>query len=141
MVDIAVTPANVRPDTTKNLVRGISGEALVAGQLCYKDPTLGTWFRWDDDVGAASLLQTELAIAMCSTPGAAQAITLQNDPDSSVNLGATLVAGTTYVGSDTAGGIRPFVDLSTGDTVAIVGIATATSLIKLGIKNTGVASV
>jgi hypothetical protein len=140
MTDISVTAANVRPDTTKNLIRGTSGEAITAGQLCYKDATLGTWFKWDDDAASAAT-QTELAIAMCSAPGAAQPIVLQNDPDSMVNLGATLVAGTTYVGSDTGGGIRPFADLSTGDIVAIVGIATTTALLKVNLKNTGVGSV
>ena len=55
MADITVTAANVRPDTSKGLVQGTSGAAITAGQLCYKDPTLSTWFPGQLPLGNAVL--------------------------------------------------------------------------------------
>mgnify|MGYP001559470502 CR=1 FL=1 len=137
MADIIVTAANVRPDTTKPLVRGTAGEAITAGQLCALNAS-NLWVKYDSNlVGVSSLLV--LAIAMNNAPSANQPIDLQSADGASVNLGATLVVGTIYAASETAGGIAPVADLVTGETVSIVGVATTSALITLAIRNFAVA--
>jgi hypothetical protein len=51
------------------------------------------------------------------------------------NAGATLVAGTAYYVSDTAGGIKPMADLDPGDIPLYLGTAYTTSLMFLGPVN------
>ena len=57
----------------------------------------------------------------------------------SIDLGATLTVGETYVVSTNVGAIAPIGDLTTGDYTKILGVATATDALKLGIYNSGVA--
>jgi hypothetical protein len=53
-------------------------------------------------------------------------------------VGATLTVGKTYVVSDTAGGIMPIDDLSSGDYSTILGTASTTTQLDLNIRASGV---
>jgi hypothetical protein len=53
-------------------------------------------------------------------------------------VGATLAVGKTYVVSDTAGGIMPIDDLSSGDYSTILGTASTTTQLDLNIRASGV---
>jgi hypothetical protein len=52
-------------------------------------------------------------------------------------VGATLSVGKTYVVSDTAGGIMPIDDLSSGDYSTILGTASTTTQLDLNIRASG----
>ena len=138
MTIVAVTPANVRQDTTKGLVRGLSGAAILAGQLCYQDPTLLTWFPFDADAASASTFLT-LGVAVNSAPAAAQPVSLQSEPGARVTIGGTLVAGTSYWASGTAGSIQDAAP-DTADISVFVGVAATTAIITLALRNFAVAA-
>ena len=53
-------------------------------------------------------------------------------------IGATLTAGVAYYLSDTAGGICPVADLSTGEYPCLVGIATSTTVLDVRFQYSGV---
>lgn len=56
-----------------------------------------------------------------------------------INLGATLAVGKVYVLS-TAGAIAPVDDIAGSEFVTVLGIATTTALLKMGIVQSGVAA-
>jgi hypothetical protein len=56
-----------------------------------------------------------------------------------IDLGATLTVGETYYVSDTAGAIMPSADVSSGEYVTALGVATAADTINLDINASGIA--
>ena len=55
-----------------------------------------------------------------------------------IDLGATLTLAEIYCLSDVAGAIRPEGDNATGDFVTVLGVATATNNLRIGILASGV---
>jgi len=140
MALVTVTAANVRKDTTKGTIRGLSSVAITAGQLCYQvDATANTWAPYDADA-TGNLTQLVLAFALNSAPGASQPVELQNESGASYTVGGTLVAGTEYWASSTVGQIQDAAP-TTGAAAVFCGVATSAALLTLAIKNFGVASV
>lgn len=133
MADITVTPANVAPTTTTVPYQGTSGEAITAGQDCYLDPTTNTVKKAVNT--AATAAANIKGVALNSTPGSGQPITLA--VGGHYNPGATVVPGTVYCLSATAGGICPVADLASGHVTSVLGVATAANDILLGIINSG----
>lgn len=133
MADITVTAANVRPDTTKGLVTGLAGGAITAGQLCYQDATLGTWLTFDADTGTPNV-NLVLGIAMNSAPAAAQPVSLQSAAGADVTIGGTVVSGTSYWASGTAGGISIGLP-TTGQNATLVGLGISATKIRLLLNN------
>ena len=64
---------------------------------------------------------------------------MQEGPGGLVNLGATLVVGQVYCVSATAGAICPYADLTTGEFVCILGIATSAALLQTSYTYSSVA--
>jgi len=89
-----------------------------------------------DSDNASSNIRTLIGIAL---HGASSGQPIAFQTAGSITIGGTVVQGTVYLGSDGAGGIRPAVDLNSGDFTSVVGIATSAAAIKLGILNGGVA--
>ena len=59
-------------------------------------------------------------------------------PGAVLNLGATLGVGTLYSLSTNAGKIQPVADLTTGETVSLLGAGQTAALFLLNIWNTGI---
>ncbi|SNZ21718.1 hypothetical protein [Cohaesibacter gelatinilyticus] len=133
MADLTITAASVVKGANAVLEAGTAGAAITAGQVVYRDSSY-KYQLCDADSATADAKK----IRGVALNGASDGQPLTILKSGKVTIGATLVAGTTYVLSDTAGGIAPQADLGSGDDVAILGAATSTSEINVAINNTGV---
>ena len=135
MADITVTAANVAPGTGAVIDRRYNfGATVTAGQVVYLDTATNTWKLADNDSSATTAVLGGVALHGGASGQPAAVLTGGN-----YNPGATVVVGTIYVLSSTAGGICPAADLGSGDYVAKLGIATTASNIAVAIQVSGVA--
>jgi hypothetical protein len=134
--DLAITAASVVPGTDAVIATGTACETLTAGQAVYKAATSGKWCKADADSATAEVRQAK-GVAL---NGASLNQPLAVQTGGTVTIGATLTAGAPYWLSGTAGGIAPTADLSTGEYVDLVGLATSTTVLKLNFTYTGVAT-
>jgi hypothetical protein len=132
MADIAITAANVIGDGASPRETMTAGAAISAGQAVYLDTSVNKYKLSDSNLTGA---KTCRGIALNSA-AAGQPLTIQRSGP--VTIGGTLVKGTTYCQSTTAGGICPQADITTGGDVVVLGIATSTTVLQLNIQNTGV---
>lgn len=132
MADIAITATSVVGSGSATRETGSAGEAITAGQAVYLDSATNKYKLSDANATGA---KTVRGIAL---NGAAlnQPVVVQKDGP--ITIGATLVAGTTYCLSATAGGICPQADLTTGDDVVVIGVAASTSVLNINIQTPGV---
>jgi hypothetical protein len=134
MTDLAVTAANVVAGADVARVFGQAGEAITAGQVVYLDGTAKKWKLADSNsstVGANKAGGIALNSAALNQP-----IAVATSGD--VTIGATLTAGSAYYLSETPGGIQPVADLTTGENVCLLGIATSTTVLAVAIQAPGV---
>ena len=135
MADLSSTAASVGLICDSGSERKVQvGEAVTQGQPLYLNATDGKHYQCDADDTAAKAE----AVGIALTPAGADGYTVMARYESTLNLGATLVVGETYVLSGTKGGICPIGDLATGDWVTHLGIAITTAHLKMGIKISGV---
>lgn len=132
MADLTITAANVGVSTksTKLIIVQV-GEAVTQGQPGYATS--------DDEYFRADADDTELkakASGIFMTAAAANKYAIFAT-GGSVDVGATLAIGETYVVSDTVGGIKPIGDLASGDYVTHLGVASATNQLDIDINATG----
>jgi hypothetical protein len=133
MVDISITATLVIPGSDAVIDRGgFAGAAITAGQIVYKEAATGLIKLADADSATAEV-KVPYGIALNSA-AIGQPVAVQTS--GSITIGGTLVAGTPYYLSDTAGGIRTTPD--TGDRVVQLGLATSTTVLALRIQDTGV---
>ncbi|RMG90115.1 MAG: hypothetical protein D6706_20155 [Chloroflexi bacterium] len=136
MADLVITAANVLASSSASVASGIAGATITAGQPLYKDSA---------DAYALKPAQADAAttdeVVGVALHGAADGQPIQYVvSDSALNLGATLVAGQVYVlSAASAGGVAPISDLTSGNYVSVLGVATTTSTLKLHVINSGVA--
>lgn len=132
MANLVQTAANVLDQAGANYQLGRFGATVTAGQTVYYDSATGTW-----KLGQATT-QAAAAVKGVALDGGAsgQWGVIQTDGD--VNVGATLVVGTTYAVSAAAGAICPVADLVTTNWVCILGTAISASVLRLKINATGV---
>jgi len=134
MADITQTAANVAL-SSGSAKYGQAGGTITAGMPVYKDSADG------DDLKAC---QADDVVAQAACVGIALNSASDKQPlvyaptGSVVNLGATLTVGKVYCVSANAGAIAPVDDLTTGDYVTVLGVATTAALITLGIIVSGV---
>lgn len=134
MVDISITPANVKPGTNSTQKRGIAGATILAGQLVVLDPSTKKYVLADTNHATPELREPDgIALHGASLD---QPIAIHTAGD--ITIGATLIAGTDYWGSDTPGGICPRADVGSGEKVVQVGIAKSTSLLAVALQKPGV---
>jgi hypothetical protein len=139
---ITVTPANVLSGTGAATEVGIAGEAITAGQTVYKKTLDGFFWKADADataVGANAEIDNVYGISLTNS-AAGQPITVQKSGD--IICGGTVVPGTMYVQSGTAGCFTAIANLTTanlGDYVITIGMAITTSVIHMMVYRTGVA--
>lgn len=133
MADLTITAANVVKGANSRIEQGTAGAAITAGQVVYKD-----------DAGKYQLADNDSATAEAKAPrGIALNGAAANQPlailrHGDLTIGATLVAGTTYCLSSTAGGICPQADVASGDDVVVMGVAKTAAVLAVSIQIPGV---
>jgi hypothetical protein len=133
--DLSVSAASVVAGSTAITSVGTAGETITAGQQLYLSPTTNKWMKADNNSATAAVrVATATALTGSSLN---QPIVVQKSGD--VTIGATMTAGVAYYLSDTPGGICPVGDLASGEYPQIVGIATSTTVLRLGYQASGVA--
>lgn len=133
MAVLAITAANVAKGANANTKNGTAGAAITQGQPVYIDATAKTLFPADADVLASAAV---VGIAL-NAASAGQPVTYQTSGP--ITIGATVVTGTAYYASTTAGAVCLESDLASGDFATFLGFATSTTVITLDIKASGVA--
>lgn len=140
MAAITVTAANVNiGDLNVRLDRVTGGEAITQGMPVYKSTATNPakYYKADSNASAAAATAVGIALTACSGDGAY--FVMMSGNEVLINLGATLVVGTTYCVGSTAGQIVPIADLTTGDYPFILGTATTAALLKTAFAGAGVA--
>jgi hypothetical protein len=133
--DLSVTAANVIAGSTGRVDRtAVAGEAITQGQAVYKASVSQKWMKADADSATAEARQAS-GIAL---NGASLNQPLAVQTGGSITIGATLTAAAPYYLSGTAGGVAPAADLSTGEYVDLICLATSTSVCALQFAYTGV---
>ncbi|KEA07484.1 hypothetical protein [Rhizobium rhizogenes] len=132
MTDIVITPSLVIAGTNATRDIGTAGEAIVAGKPVYFDSTVNKW-KLSDNNGTGTRQVHGIALNGASLN---QPVSVAKGGD--VTIGATLTAGVAYYLSATAGGICPVADLTTGMDTILIGLAKSTTVLGIGISDSGV---
>ncbi len=135
-LDVTVTPANVQHSSKANLITGIAGETIDQGEVLYRDGSVSP---------AVLMLAVNSSAATAKCVGFAQSAAAEGQPctysddDPDYNPGGTVVVGTRYFVSNTAGKVAPAADIGSAEYVSLVGIATVADKLPINIINSGIA--
>lgn len=137
MADISVTANSVAVAANGVVERTYNaGATITAGQAVYLDSS-NTWQLAQAD-GTAAEAGSGLNFGI-SLHASVSGQPLAVQTGGTITIGATVVAGTPYVVSATAGGIAPFADLVSTNRVTYLAYATTTGILDLNFKKyTGV---
>ncbi|MDX0065902.1 hypothetical protein GOB13_23400 [Sinorhizobium meliloti] len=132
MADLSINSALVVGGTNSTRDTGTAGEAITAGQSIYLDATTNKWMISDNNgTGTRTVHGISLNGASLNQP-----VSIHKSGD--ITIGATLVVGTDYWLSGTAGGICPRADLVAGMDAIQIGIAKSTTVLSVDIQDPGV---
>jgi hypothetical protein len=134
MADLSITAANVGATSSSVTSLVQVGETVTQGQPGYRKALDGLYYKADANASSATAEALGVFLTGASTNGYALFCT-----SGSYLAGATLTVGETYVVSATAGGIAPVADVTTGWYVTILGVASSSSTLALGIFRSGTA--
>jgi len=135
MAALTITAASVLAGSNAATVAGVAGATITAGQVVYKEASTGK-YKLADANDATAEVRVPAGIAL---HGASDGQPLKILTGGNITIGATVTAGTAYYLSPlTAGGIGPLADVTTGDDVVLVGIATTAAIIKVQFLVSGV---
>ncbi len=135
MADLTITAANVVKGSGASVGNGTAGATIKAGEPIYKDSTDSNKLKLADADALATAAVDGIALH-----GADSGQPIQYCTKGLLTMGATVAIGTTYVLSDTAGGISPSGDHNvTGDYTTVIGVGTTTGIIDVNIQISGVA--
>lgn len=141
MADISVTAANVVPGADAVIEMVTAGEAFTAGMAIFIDtparnaaaagPGTGNGRAYKSDVDLAGRKHCD-GIATADALAAGARVGMQTGGE--LTAGATLGIGTMYFASNTAGGIMPGADLSSGEQIcpAYYGVTAAIGRVTVG---------
>lgn len=132
MADLSVTASAVVAGSNATRDTGIAGETITAGKAVFLNAATNRWMLSDNN-GTGTREVKGIALNGAS---ANQPLAVLKDGD--ITIGATLVAGTDYWLSATAGGICPRADLATGMDTIQIGVAKSTSVLAVAIQDPGV---
>ncbi len=133
MADLVVVAANVKPGSEAVTKRGIAGEAISAGDSVFVAADNGIELCEKDQAALdAACRGVALNDAAVDQP-------IEYAVSGSVDMGAILSIGETYIVGAAPGGLAPETDAVAGNFTTVVGIATTVNLLKLGILQSGVA--
>jgi hypothetical protein len=135
MADLVITPGSVIAGANATKIQGIAGETISAGQAIARDSVTRKLLKADNNAANADL-RTPIGIAL---HGASldQPLMIQTEGD--INLGAALTVGVPYFLGDAPGGICPLADLTSGEFVTLLGIASSAANLKMKIVLSGAA--
>ena len=140
MADISVTASSVVAGAGAPTKTGTAGATIAAGEVVYLDTaTTGKWQLADSDAATAAArgLGANVGVALNSA-ALNQPLVVQTS--GLVTVGAVLTAGTAYYLSATPGKICPLADVTGGDYIVLMGLATSTTVLHLDVQYSGVAS-
>jgi hypothetical protein len=129
---LATNPALVVPGPRANIMRGISGDVIAAGQPVFKDT--------DNKMKLAGAKLPApgfrvAGIAACSaTPGQPM---FYNHDDPDLVIGAPVAVGQTLALGDTPGSIVDVADVDSGAVVVVLGVGKAGNLLALNPTTSG----
>jgi hypothetical protein len=135
MADLSITPANVIAGTGAPITNTIAGATITAGHMVYRDASTERMLLADNN-SATAAARVPFGVALHN---ASNGQPLAVAAEGNITIGATMTAGTIYVLSATPGHLCPIADLASGQYPCVVGIATSTTVLKLGINASGVA--
>jgi hypothetical protein len=136
MADLAISPTEVFPAANVNTLKGLSGGAILAGDVVALDST-GKIVKAQSN-GVAPLNKA-VGIACCSAPGTGQIVTYASiDPGFTIGSTAAALNGEPYFLSGNAGKICPFADLVAGMNTTLIGFGITGGGFYLQIINTGI---
>lgn len=135
MADLSITAASVVPGAGAKIEHGTAGATITAGQVVYLD-TSDNKYKLADNNSATAAARSPKGVAV---NGASNGQPIAVQSGGLVTIGATVTAGVAYYLSDTPGGICPVADLLTGEYPTIIGIATASAILKIDIQESGAA--
>lgn len=133
MADIVVTASAVVKGSEASVSRGVAGETITAGQPLYIDSTDGNRLK-KADANASDATAAAVGIAL---HGADDEQPIEYIVGGNLTFNAVLTVGKAYVVSANAGGIAPIADLATGWRTTLLGIATSTTNLKMGLLVSG----
>lgn len=122
MPDLTVDPTTTFPSSKAVPIRGISGAAIVCGQIVAKDANGLIRPADANDPSPGGPLATPIGIATCSAPGPNQTIMyVESDGHFTIGGATTPVPGHPYFCSANPGGICTAADLIAGMKTSLVG--------------------
>jgi len=133
MADLTITAANVVKYDGARTTIGTAGETITAGQTLYRKAEDGKLYKADDSSA------TKAACVGVALNGAAANQPVVYATAGGLNPGAAVAIGTIYGVTDTAGGIGPISERTSGDYITTIGVATTTSRINVVLSISGVA--
>lgn len=130
MSDVSITASGVLAGTGATKKLGTAGATITAGKVVYLDSADGKYKLADAD-SATAAIRSAIGIALNGASDGQPLVVLEAGP---ITIGGTLTAGTPYYLSTNAGGICPPADITTGDYVVILGIATSSTVLEVNIQ-------
>src|SRR5215831_4074810 len=132
MATIAITAANVLPSSQATIFSGTAGATITQGQPLYLDTTTSTYKL------ANTLTNNPVAGLAMDAASANQPIMIcSRDPN--LNIGAVLTTGNVILVGNTAGGIQPYEDRTTGWYVTSLGVMISTTRLNFYITGSNAA--
>ena len=136
MADISITDTAV-VTVAGGTVEGTAGEAIDAGEFCYKKASDGKFYLADCDAAAvAADAQSDnvIGMALCGY-GVSQPIKLQTS--GSVTINSVLTVGTVLYLSNNAGKVTAtYGDIASTDWLTTLGVPSAATVIDLDLNRT-----
>lgn len=134
MADLTQTAENVGISGKAVTVISVQvGEAVTQGMPGYRNASDNKYYQGEGGDTAAKAVSLGVFMTPAATDGYAFLAT-----KGPVDLGATLVVGTVYAQSSNKGKVAPVADLTTGDYVTTLGVASAADALQLNIDSTGI---
>lgn len=139
MAELSITAANVHPDSLTNHSTRQVGETVTAGQSVYLKSSDNKWWLADAADSDETAGSVGLGVALTGSAADGYAVIAVAG---TIDVGATLTAGTVYIVSDdgqtgfNAGGICPLTDYAAwgaGTRLSILGYASSTSKLVLNV--------
>ena len=134
MADLVITNTAVIAASTAVKEHGTAGATIAAGKTVYLDDSTGRYELADAD--GTGMTRTRGIALNDAADGQPLAIIREGD----LTMNAVLTAGVSYFQSPTPGGIGARAEVLTGDTVVELGIAISTTVLRVKIDYSGVAS-
>lgn len=120
MADLTITEVGITQNT--EIVRGQVGQVGDPGQALYLDVAGGNKWKPADANGGTAVIAGSQGLGILLTPVEADGDYGLIAVGGNITMGSGATEGTTYVVSDTAGGIAPDSDIGSGSYKSILGV-------------------